>query len=130
MVGDVCRYWQNVITGFPLYINVTFNRTSMQYPWFRFKYEVITKSLDYANFTSCYFLFSVFRFRPSVGTIPYACNSLTMSTSELVASTIGFEASVVSGSYTVHLDPQPLPLPLPHQDPLVFPLEVGVLMVD
>ena len=53
-----------------------------------------------------------------------------MSTSELVASTIGFEVSVVSASYTACLDPRPLPhLPLLHHDPLVLLLEFGVLMV-
>ena len=65
-----------------------------------------------------------------MGTIPYACNSLTTSTSELVASTIGFEVSVVLASYMARLDPWPLPpLPLLHQDPLVFLLEFGALVV-
>ena len=68
---------------------------------------------------------------PSVGTIPYACNSLSTSTSELVASTIGFEISVVSASLTACLDPWPLPpLPLPCQDPFVFLLGFGALVVD
>ena len=72
---------------------------------------------------------------PSVGTIPYACNSLTTSTSELVASIKGFEVSDVSALYTAHLDPWPfppllLPPPLPHHDPLVFPcIEIGQLVV-
>ena len=66
-----------------------------------------------------------------MGTIPYACNSLTTSSSELEASTIGFEVSVVMASYTAHLDPQPLPpLPLLCQDPLVFLLEFSALVVD
>ena len=57
-----------------------------------------------------------------------------MSTSELVASIIGFEVSDVSASYTAHLDPWSfppllLPLPQPCQDPLVFLLKLGQFMV-
>ena len=71
---------------------------------------------------------------PSVGSIPYACSNLTTSTSELVASTIGFEVADVSASCTAHLDQWPLlllllPLPQPCDDPLVFLLEPGVPMV-
>ena len=47
---------------------------------------------------------------------------------------MGFEVCDVSASYTAHLGPQPLlllllPLPLLRHDPLVFLLELGVLMV-
>ena len=57
-----------------------------------------------------------------------------MSTSELVASIIGFEVSDVSASYTARLDPQPFPsllllVPLPCQYPLEFLLKLGWLMV-
>ena len=81
-----------------------------------------------------FFTLLCFNSNPSVGTIPYAWSNLTTSTSELVASTIGFEVSDVSASYTACLDPQPLlllllPLPWLHHDPLVFLLEPGVLMV-
>ena len=76
------------------------------------------------------FFLLCFNSDPSVGTILYACNSLTTSISELVASTIGFEVSVVSASYTACLDPWPLPpLPLLCHDLLVFLLELGVLVV-
>ena len=76
-----------------------------------------------------FFTFLCFNSNPSVGIIPYAESHLTTSTSELVALTIGFEVSDVSASYTACLDPQPFP-PLLHHDPLVFLLELGVLMVD
>ena len=75
-----------------------------------------------------------FSSEPSVCTIPYACNSLTTSISELVASTMGFEVSDISASYAACLDPWPLllllPLPLPCHDPLVFLFKLGVLVVD
>ena len=81
-----------------------------------------------------FFTFLCFNSDPSVGIIIYAWSNLLTSTSELVASTIGFEVSNVSASYTEHLDPWPLPplllpLPLPYHDPLVFLLELGVLMI-
>ena len=82
-----------------------------------------------------FFTLLCFNSDPSVGTIPYAWSNLTTSTSELVASTIGFEVSDVSASYTAGLDPWPLlllllPLPQLHHDPLVFLLELGVLIVE
>ena len=81
-----------------------------------------------------FFTLLCFNSDPLVGIIPYAWSNLTTSTSELVASTIGFEVYDISASCTAHLDPWPwllllVPLPLPHHDPLVFLLELGVLMV-
>ena len=81
-----------------------------------------------------FFVLLCFNSDPSVGIIPYACSNLTTSTSELVASLMGFEVSYISASYTAGLDPWPLlllllPLPLLHHYPLVFLLELGVVMV-
>ena len=98
----------------------------------------ITKSLDWhhANLSAAtFFGLLCFNSDPSVGTIPHACSNLTTSTSGLVASIIGLEVSDISASYTAHLDPWPFPpllllLPLPHHDPLVFLLKLGVLKVD
>ena len=41
------------------------------------------------------FFLLCFNSDPSMGTIPYACNNLTMTTSELVASTIGVEYRLI-----------------------------------